>query len=287
MPLFQQPYVWNEELQWEPLWCDIERVSNTLLKSPNEATPHFIGAIVIQMQTTKVGDIPEYAVIDGQQRLTTLQILLDALHAQCVQVQALAPAARLEELVENKSAYCKHSDDRYKVWATNRDRPAFNEVMSAPSPVDYDGLEHNQERLVHAHRFFFEQSAEYIQVEGEGRLQDRANALERAVRELLQMVVIELNADENAQEIFEVQQGRDDCVMTSGLRHSSTQVLGVPSQEQKRPYIGRLSCDLRLLGWLRYTPLTLGTVSPTHTFENMSCSDRKEVPTGLLTVKIS
>ena len=217
VPLFQRPYVWNEELQWEPLWRDIERVSNRLLTSPNEATPHFIGAIVIQMQTTKVGDIPEYAVIDGQQRLTTLQILLDALHAQCVQVQALAPAARLEELVENKSAYCKHPEDRYKVWPTNRDRPAFNEVMSAASPVDYDVLEHNQARLVHAHRFFFEQAAEYIQAEGEGRLQDRANALERAVRELLQMVVIELNADENAQEIFETLNARGSLLTAADL----------------------------------------------------------------------
>ncbi|MFN5378968.1 MAG: DUF262 domain-containing protein, partial [Ignavibacteria bacterium] len=179
VPLFQRPYVWNEELQWEPLWRDVERVSNRLLYTPADAIPHFIGAVVLQARTTNVGDLPEFAVIDGQQRLTTLQILLDALHAQCVEVSATAPAERLHELVENKSAYCKHPEDRYKVWPTNRDRPAFNEVMSAPTPVEYDGLDHAQARLVHAHKFFFERSREYILAEGEQRALDRANALER------------------------------------------------------------------------------------------------------------
>lgn len=35
VPLFQRPYVWNEELQWEPLWKDLERVATRLLHSPN------------------------------------------------------------------------------------------------------------------------------------------------------------------------------------------------------------------------------------------------------------
>jgi hypothetical protein len=217
VPLFQRPYVWNEELQWEPLWRDVERVSNRLLYTPADAIPHFIGAVVLQARTTNVGDLPEFAVIDGQQRLTTLQILLDALHAQCVEVSATAPAERLHELVENKSAYCKHPEDRYKVWPTNRDRPAFNEVMSAPTPVEYDGLDHAQARLVHAHKFFFERSREYILAEGEQRALDRANALERTARELLQMVVIELSVDENAQEIFETLNARGSLLTAADL----------------------------------------------------------------------
>jgi hypothetical protein len=217
VPLFQRPYVWNEELQWEPLWRDVERVSNRLLYTPADAIPHFIGAVVLQARTTNVGDLPEFAVIDGQQRLTTLQILLDALHAQCVEVSAAAPAERLHELVENKSAYCKHPEDRYKVWPTNRDRPAFNEVMSAPTPVEYDGLDHAQARLVHAHKFFFERSREYILADGEQRALDRANALERTARELLQMVVIELSVDENAQEIFETLNARGSLLTAADL----------------------------------------------------------------------
>lgn len=34
VPLFQRPYVWNEENQWEPLWNDIERMTERLLAAP-------------------------------------------------------------------------------------------------------------------------------------------------------------------------------------------------------------------------------------------------------------
>ena len=49
VPLFQRPYVWNEENQWEPLWDDIVRVANRLLGgSSGKQHPHFLGAVVLQ-----------------------------------------------------------------------------------------------------------------------------------------------------------------------------------------------------------------------------------------------
>ena len=35
VPLFQRPYVWNEENQWEPLWNDVVRVTERLLADPS------------------------------------------------------------------------------------------------------------------------------------------------------------------------------------------------------------------------------------------------------------
>jgi uncharacterized protein with ParB-like and HNH nuclease domain len=53
VPLFQRPYVWNEELQWEPLWKDLERVATRLLQSPQTTqAPHFLGAVVLQQLQT-------------------------------------------------------------------------------------------------------------------------------------------------------------------------------------------------------------------------------------------
>src|SRR6185503_10003612 len=79
VPLFQRPYVWNEELQWEPLWKDLERVASRLLQSHATQAPHFLGAVVLQQLQTPTSDLQQRTVIDGQQRLTTLQLLLDAL----------------------------------------------------------------------------------------------------------------------------------------------------------------------------------------------------------------
>jgi hypothetical protein len=127
VPLFQRPYVWNEENQWEPLWQDVTRVAERVLGRPYEKHhPHFLGAVVLQQIQKPTGLMQERTIIDGQQRLTTLQLLLDALHAELQGVKALAPALRIEPLVENGSAFCVRPEDRFKVWPTNRDRPAFN-----------------------------------------------------------------------------------------------------------------------------------------------------------------
>src|SRR5438309_6547176 len=137
VPLFQRPYVWNQENQWEPLWEDVVRLAERSLKRPDDKPqPHFIGAVVLQQVPHRTGEMPQHTIIDGQQRLTTLQLLLDALHAELRAVNAELPAERIEQLIANPRAYCARPEDRFKVWPTNRDRPAFNAVMAAPPPVD-------------------------------------------------------------------------------------------------------------------------------------------------------
>lgn len=209
VPLFQRRYVWNQESQWEPLWNDVARVADRILKQPHfKPQPHFLGAVVLQQVQNPVGLMQTRTIIDGQQRLTTLQLLLDALHAELLSVKALAPAARLEPLVENAEPFCSKPEDRFKVWPTNRDRPAFNAVMGAKPPVDHDVTGYRGERMVEAHRFFSEQAREWLTLDGPNAVQTRAIAIETVARELLQMVLIDLAADENAQEIFETLNAR-------------------------------------------------------------------------------
>jgi uncharacterized protein with ParB-like and HNH nuclease domain len=209
VPLFQRPYVWNQEQQWEPLWRDVERVALRLLNNPGARhEPHFLGAVVLQQVQSRTGEIQERVIIDGQQRLTTLQILFAALHTELRRIDATVPAGRLEYLIENDRRFLKSEEDRYKVWPTNRDRPAFDEVMAAPAPVDYRALKHQMSRLVQSHRFFSEQARSWLTSEGEEQYHPRADAIERSVRELLQLVVIDLSVDENAQEIFETLNAR-------------------------------------------------------------------------------
>src|SRR3954469_8016297 len=74
VPPYQRPYVWTEELQWEPFWEDVERVEDGRLEGHDAR--HFMGAIVIRREKTPVGGITEWSVIDGQQRLTTIQLLM-------------------------------------------------------------------------------------------------------------------------------------------------------------------------------------------------------------------
>jgi hypothetical protein len=218
VPLFQRPYVWNEELQWDPLWKDLERVANRFLQSPHTTqAPHFLGAVVLQQLPTPTSDLQQRTVIDGQQRLTTLQLLLDALHSEIAMIGAAMPAARLEPLIANGEAFRRHREDRFKVWPTNRDRAAFNEVMEAPAPVDYQSLKFRSSRMVKAHQFFATQCRSWLNAEGPERLIARAEAIERSARELLQIVVIDLSASENAQEIFETLNARGAVLTAADL----------------------------------------------------------------------
>lgn len=113
--------------------------------------PHFLGAVVVQQLQNPLGTMQERTIIDGQQRLTTMQLLLDALHAELRAAGAEQPAMRIETLVTNAEAFWEHPEDRYKVWPTNRDRAAFNVVMGAEPPVSYDALGPTSSRIVQAH----------------------------------------------------------------------------------------------------------------------------------------
>lgn len=218
VPLFQRPYVWNEENQWEPLWKDMARMAEKLVAKPGmKHYPHFLGAVVLQQVQNASGSMQERIIIDGQQRLTTLQLLFDALHAQLVACNAEAAALRMETLVVNAAPFCRKPEDRFKVWPTNRDRPAFNEVMAADIPTDYSTLKNKHERMVQAHHYFSARAAEWLTSNGPEHIQVRAIAIETAARELLQMVVIDLNAEENAQEIFETLNARGSQLTAADL----------------------------------------------------------------------
>ena len=155
VPLFQRRYTWSQEAQWAPLWEDIIRVASRCLHEPSTSQqPHFFGAVVLQQLPNATGGFQTRTIIDGQQRLTTLQILLDALHAQFEILELGKFAKRIEPLVRNGDEYCNGPDDRFKVWPTNNDRPSFREVMSLPSPIDYSLLEHKDDLIPKAHHFF-------------------------------------------------------------------------------------------------------------------------------------
>jgi uncharacterized protein with ParB-like and HNH nuclease domain len=90
VPVYQRPYVWDREMQWEPLWNDLEataiRLAETRIQgsakgldasiADQSAAPHFLGAIVVEDQPVMTGELDRRLVVDGQQRLTTLQLVL-------------------------------------------------------------------------------------------------------------------------------------------------------------------------------------------------------------------
>src|SRR5687767_10022583 len=83
VPLFQRPYVWNKEDHWEPLWEDISAKGYEALLAAREERAvefaHFMGAIVLNSVPAHGSHLDTRQIIDGQQRLITMQLLLIAL----------------------------------------------------------------------------------------------------------------------------------------------------------------------------------------------------------------
>ena len=228
VPLFQRPYVWKLKEQWEPLWDDVRTVAERILENkeaqseevrPTEAVPHFLGAIVLDQKMVPTGLISERQVIDGQQRLTTLQLLLDAAQLVAQEHGAPSDAAALQSLVLNDLDMVSAPEQAFKVWPTNYDRAAFSAAMD--DGVTVTG-ELRKTRIARAHAFFLSQIEEWADITGDpDKAKYRLNALGLALREYLRLVVIDLEPGDNAQVIFETLNHRGTPLLAADLIKNS------------------------------------------------------------------
>lgn len=217
VPMFQRPYVWTKENQWAPLWEDIRTLTERLLESPGQPVPpHFMGAVVVEQQPLHdVTFTPIWHVIDGQQRLTTLQLLLDA--AQLVMQNHADPtdASALAMLVANNTAVLRHPDEVFKVWPSLPDQEAFRAVMHDElSPTaELEGA-----RPCQAHAFFVSEITEWAETTGDPeKVRARLHALALALMNHLKVVAIDLDPGDNAQVIFETLNHRGTPLLAGDL----------------------------------------------------------------------
>lgn len=145
IPLFQRGYVWSLNDQILPLWEDLMDRANALAEHNANAEKvggqhmlrklrkHFLGAIVTGTPgggTSKV--VKSVEIIDGQQRLTTLQILLLAMRDVCADMDDKGLATDLEKLTLNPGNYTD-AGNQLKVWPTNVGRDVMRSLFEAGS----------------------------------------------------------------------------------------------------------------------------------------------------------
>jgi alkylated DNA nucleotide flippase Atl1 len=207
VPLFQRRYVWEETNQWEPLWQDVMRLAGLWHRDPQSHAQHFLGAVVVQGTDVPTGSTPMKNVIDGQQRLTSLQLLIDATAAVLTEHGTDSLAEELAFLTHNPS-FDPTEERMLKLTHTNCDREAFVEVMNAEPPVDHADLTHSGSLIVRAHEYFCGTVADWLGAPDGDGYTSRAGALVHALSHGLQVVVIDLKPEENSQEIFETLNAR-------------------------------------------------------------------------------
>ena len=101
IPVYQRNYDWTE--------ANVKRLLEDINIVVQDKKPHFIGAIVyMESQNSDLG-MPEYLIIDVQQRLTTITLLLQALRDLCGKNDQQT-ADMIESFLTNK-----YSPDEYKI----------------------------------------------------------------------------------------------------------------------------------------------------------------------------
>jgi hypothetical protein len=185
VPLFQRTYSWNER-NWEQLWDDLIEVYDA---DPRRA--HFLGAVV----TLPIPDSPENAakfmLIDGQQRLTTLLILVAT-------IRDLARASGLDDHLADeieanclRNVFARRAEEAFKFQPTDADAVAFAAVVEGKDP--------GKTRIGDARRYF----ERAIAAGNEGGRPIELPILKSVITDYVNLVSIRLDQDDSPHRIFE------------------------------------------------------------------------------------
>ena len=214
IPPFQRAYIWNHEEQWGPLWEDVQNKAEQCLESPHTRhAAHFLGAVVLQQQWVQTSRLATRIVVDGQQRLTTLQLLLDAVQEVLEERGHTDPADRIEALILNKRQWAGNDPDNvFKVWPTKADQEAFRQAMHN----DLLSEEYKESLIVQAHDFFKLQTSQWLDAQPQDQ-EARAEALDQAITDYMELVVIDLEPTDDPHIIFETLNARGTPLLQSDL----------------------------------------------------------------------
>ncbi|PVY89316.1 uncharacterized protein DUF1524 [Acidovorax sp. 99] len=218
VPMFQRLYVWQQSPQWETLWEDVaEKAALRIAKK--ETSPHYLGALIIEgVKPTSPREVKRFLVIDGQQRLTTLQLLLCAFRDLARQLDWKSIDKPLTRYLENADpdVMDRPEEEVFKLWPTTLNREIYKSVLTSGSkaevakrhPLVFIGRKRKPEprsNLVEAYLYFHNQISSWIDTTVLTAASDAETVafnLLQAVQEDFSVVEITLSDGDDSQEIF-------------------------------------------------------------------------------------
>ena len=211
IPIYQRYYSWETE-QCSRLWNDIVDMQK------NNKAGHFVGSIVnIAEQAMPIG-VQKYMIIDGQQRLTTLTLLLIALrdYAEEHPEDCTIDASLIDNMLL-KNGYEK-GDERYKLLLTETDHELLISLVEK-RPIGDSRVS----RILSNYSFFAEKIADM-----ELQPKDVYDAIGK-----LQIVNITLDRNEDdAQAIFESLNSTGKALSESDLIRNYVLMRLEPSEQR-------------------------------------------------------
>jgi len=131
VPLYQRQYQWGED-RLGPFWTDVVAKADAILEAQAHP-PHYMGALILAPggDGYAIGVTPRMQVVDGQQRLTTFQILIAALAAHSREIEREDLLAKAHNYLFNIPRPADTDPlARFKLSPTPADRALFHDVVS-------------------------------------------------------------------------------------------------------------------------------------------------------------
>lgn len=213
VPHFQRFYVWRKESQWAPLWEDITALAELNIDSQTvKTTPHFMGAVVLKQQPTVAGDPTKRIIVDGQQRLTTLQIVIAAV-ASALEDIAIQHTDSDSETIDTIKHIAKsikrytrndsfQNDKSYKIHPFSKDFDVFMNII--------DGNDYETSHLTtDCYNYFWSETKSWL-LSDYANIITRAQALHKAIFQDITICSIDLEEEEDEYVIFETLNARSE-----------------------------------------------------------------------------
>ena len=218
LPHFQREYRWQKP-HWQTLWDDALATYEAMPEAESEVAPpeHFLGALVVVPDGTANATIPVHKLVDGQQRLTTISLLLRAF-SDVVETSHHSLARNARKLLLNAD---EEDDLRFKVLPTtkNNDRAVYRAVVSGASTSQ------TSSNIWQAYEFFKKQLQNETELD--------AAQFFQVVTSAFQVVFIELDQNESAHQIFESLNNKGEKLRETDLvRNYIAMRLPVAAQEK-------------------------------------------------------
>lgn len=190
VPLFQRQYAWQRQ-QREQLWSDVVDLYEER-RAGAASAQHFMGSVVTAPEQLGPNRPATHTLIDGQQRLTTLNVMLVGLRDHLAETDR-ASADRIDGLYL-RNQYPQEPTDEFKVLPTQRDRDEFAALLHAQADTQ------TSEGLRQTYRFFRDRLRREEDADG-NRLDP--GLLEATLLQGLGVVSITLGPNDNAYRVFE------------------------------------------------------------------------------------
>lgn len=208
VPSYQRNYVWTLEEQWEPLWDDLMALTERV-RAGSSQHAHFLGTIITRQLDAPSGYINPWSVVDGQQRLTTLLILIAAARVNFVQHGLVRYAAMLSRILANDKEERETEADKYKIKHKSSDYEGFRAIIDAGLESPSTDVE-TDSRLGSCYDYFRTAVEMWIKELDEDEVESHVRAFNKALLDRLVVVDIRLLGDQNSHAIFEALNARGE-----------------------------------------------------------------------------